>query len=136
VPQVVPPQPLPHQTSTHSFTTGGVEALGLKPNFAAMLGYIPFVGIAAAFLLVLFEPARNRFVRFHAKQALLAHLAFWVVMLVFNSAINWAPGLISALLQLPRAAFFLGAFIGFIVMMSKAWQGERTKIPILEDQAE
>jgi uncharacterized membrane protein len=123
------PPPVPQRA-------GGSEALGLKPNFAAMLGYIPLIGIAAAFLFVILEPARNRFVRFHAKQALLAHLAFWVVMAAFNIARGIAPGFIGFFLILPQMVFFVGSIIGFIMMMVKALAGERAKIPILGDQAE
>jgi len=131
-----PPTTNPYGQQLYPPSQGGSEALGLKPNFAAMLGYVPFIGIAAALLFVILEPARNRFVRFHAKQALLAHLAFWVVLATFNVARGIAPGFIGFFLVLPQMIFFVGAMIGFIMMMVKALAGERAKIPILGDQAE
>jgi uncharacterized membrane protein len=131
-----PPATNPYGHSPLPQRAGGSEALGLKPNFAAMLGYLPLIGIAAAFLFVILEPARNRFVRFHAKQALLAHLAFWVVLAAFNIARGIAPGFLGLLLILPQMVFFVGSMVGFIMMMVKALAGERAKIPILGDQAE
>lgn len=131
-----PPATNPYGQPPYPRPQGGSEALGLKPNFAAMLGYVPLIGIAAALLFVVLEPARNRFVRFHAKQALLAHLAFWVVLAAFNIARGIAPGFIGFLLILPQMIFFVGSIIGFIMMMVKTLAGERAKIPILGDQAE
>ena len=135
----VPPQPLqPRQPYPYPQRppVSGSEALGLKPNFAAMLGYFPFVGIGAAFLLVILEPARNRFVRFHAKQALIAQAAFWVILTVFNVAHGHISGVLSVLLYLPEILFIIGSCIGMFFMMGKTYAGERIKIPIIGDQAE
>jgi uncharacterized membrane protein len=126
-PQPYPPRP-PQQA--------GSAALGLKPNFAAMLGYVPFIGIVGAILLLLAEPMQNRFVRFHAKQALIAQIAFFVVNIVLTIAGDNAPGPLGFLFWLVRFPVFVGAFVGFIMMMAKAYGGERFKIPIIGDQAE
>ena len=128
--------PPPYLYPPRSDQLSGSGAFGLKPNFAAMLGYIPFVGLVAAFLLVVLESKQNRFVRFHAKQALIAQLAFFVVWIVLSIASANAPGPLGILFFLARFAVFVGSFVGFIVMMAKAYQGERVKIPIIGDQAE
>lgn len=140
-PQQYPPQtgPYPaHQTGPvyNGVRTEGSASLGLKPNFAAMAAYTPFIGFVASLLLVLTEPQRNRFVRFHAKQALIGHVVFWTLATALSLGARYAPGPISFLLMFPRIGIYLAYLIGFIFMMSKAYNGERHKIPIIGDQAD
>ena len=56
----------------------GKSALGLDGNLAAALGYP--VGIIAIICLVMEK--ENRFVKFHALQSILLHVAFIVVAIV------------------------------------------------------
>jgi uncharacterized membrane protein len=139
---VPPPYPQPYsQSYPPSYPAGptppgGSAGLGLKPNFAAMLGYIPFIGIVPSILLLVLESRQNRFVRFHAKQALMAQIAFWVIWTVLTIASDKAPGPLSVLFFLVRFPVFIGAFVGFIMMMARAYKGERVKIPIIGEQAE
>jgi len=63
----------------------GKSALGLDGNLAAALGYP--IGIIAIICLVMEK--ENRFVKFHALQSILLHVAFIVVAIVV-----WILGII------------------------------------------
>src|ERR1041385_2525106 len=56
----------------------GKSALGLDGNLAAALGYP--IGIIAIISLIMEK--ENRFVKFHALQSILLHVAFIVVVIV------------------------------------------------------
>src|SRR5688572_9074422 len=110
--------------------------LGLKPNFAAMLCYVPFVGVIASILLAQSEPKESRFVRFHAKQALLAHITFWIMTVVFAIARAATPTVASLILAIPQVLFFIASMIAFVFMMVQTYQFKMIKIPVLGDQVE
>jgi uncharacterized membrane protein len=133
--------PVARPTAPH----GGVEArpqrsvaeqFGVTQNFAAMACYMPFLGLAASVLLTASEPRENRFVRFHAKQSLVAHVAFWAVTMAFAVARASTPTVIGLALLLPQLAFFLGSIAGFVLMMVKAYRWQSARIPIIGDQVE
>ena len=134
-----PHQPQPLQTFVQA--PGPVAPrpgahLGLKPNFAAMLCYVPFVGVIASILLAQSEPKESRFVRFHAKQALIAHIAFWILTVVFSMARAATPTVASLMLAIPQLLFFVASMAGFVFMMVRTYQCKTIKIPVLGDQAE
>jgi uncharacterized membrane protein len=112
------------------------QQFGVTQNFAAMACYMPFLGIVASVLLTASEPRENRFVRFHAKQSLVAHIAFWAITLAFGVARASTPTVIGLLLLLPQLAFYLASIAGFVWMMAKAYRWQAAKIPIIGDQVE
>ena len=62
----------------------GKSALGLDGNVAAALGYP--IGIIAIISLIIEK--ENRFVRFHAMQSLLLHVAWIVIAIVLERYIT------------------------------------------------
>lgn len=100
-------------------------ACGLDPNVAAALSYS--LGWVTGLLFFATEP-HNKFVRFHAMQA----------MLVFG------PACVAFLLclSIPFLGWILSIFIFYgsaavwLILMFKAYQGERFKLPIAGDLAE
>lgn len=114
----------------------GAAELGLKPNFAAMLCYLPFVGVIASALLNHYEPEESRFVRFHAKQSLYAHIAFWAITIAFGFARAGAPSPFGAIVAIPQNLFYFASIAGFVYMMVKSYKWELTHIPIIGDQVE
>jgi uncharacterized membrane protein len=100
-------------------------ASGLDPNVAAALSYS--LGWVTGLLFFATEP-HNKFVRFHAMQA----------MLVFGPAC--AAFLLC--LSIPFLGWILSIFIFYgsaavwLIMMFKAYQGERFKLPIAGEMAE
>ncbi|MFH1593648.1 MAG: DUF4870 domain-containing protein [Candidatus Omnitrophota bacterium] len=103
----------------------GKSSTGMQPNLAAALCYL--LGFVSGLIFFLVEK-ENKFVRFHAMQSIVTFGILFVVgvILPLIPFIGWA--------LIP----FLGLFnlILWIVLMVKAYQGERLKLPVAGDIAE
>jgi len=94
---------------------------GLDPKLAGLLCYIWIIGIV--FLII----SKDKFVRFHAWQSLFLGLAWFVVgfILVWIPIINWFSWLL-----------WPAYLVVIILMMMKAYNGEKYKLPVIGDIAE
>jgi uncharacterized membrane protein len=126
----------------------GKSALGLDGNVAAALGYP--IGIIAIICLIMEK--ENRFVKFHALQSILLHvaavvvmIALWVISAVLlvggiaaSAATNTGAigGLASMLLGLIWFVFVIVYLLGLIFSAVKAYQGNLFKLPIIGNMAE
>jgi len=127
----------------------GKSALGLDGNVAAALGYP--IGVIAIICLIMEK--ENRFVKFHAWQAILLYIALiavWIALVVLSiilgvigiaaSATGSAGGalgsIIGLLWTLVWLAVFLGGFIAIIIGAVKAYGGNYFKLPIIGNMAE
>jgi len=101
-------------------------SLGLDANVVAALAYL--LGWISGVILLLTE-RQNRFVRFHALQSAIVFGTLSVAWFLFLSIplLGW---LISFLVIPPISA------VVWLVLMFKAYQGERFKLPIVGDIAE
>ncbi len=98
---------------------------GLDENVAGLLCYV--LGWISGLVFILIEQ-NNKFVRFHAMQSIIVFGVLTVASFIFG----WMP--------------FIGGFIGFvigalglvlwIVLMIKAYQGTRYKLPWAGNLAE
>ena len=120
-------------------TTPGSTNLGLAPNVAGLLCYLPLccVGILFAIVAVIVEK-QSRFVRFHAFQSLLLHavwtvvgIGLWVVQMVAHMLLG-VLGLLVSLLSLLVLLAGLGALI---FMMIKAYNNEEFELPTIGEMA-
>ena len=104
----------------------GRTASGLDANLAAALTYALGWVTGLAFLLI--EP-ENRFVRFHAIQSVIVFGALSLAWMVALSIpfLGWMV----AFLVIPPLSAGL-----WLVLMYKAYQGERFKVPAAGDMAE
>jgi len=126
----------------------GKSALGLDGNVAAALGYP--IGIIAIISLVMEK--ENRFVRFHAMQSLIVHVAFIVVAIVVwilgvilviagiaaSAATNSGAlgGQASMLFGLIWLCVIVAYIAGLVLAAVKAYQGSEFKLPIVGNMAE
>lgn len=103
----------------------GTTDTGIKANVAALLCYL--LGFVTGLIFLLIEK-KNKFVRFHALQSIatfgLIFVAQWVVAFVPILGI-----MVSGLLS-------IAAVVLWIVLMVKAYQGEKYKLPWLGEIAE
>ena len=99
------------------------NAIGLDDNIAGMLCYIFIIG-----LIFLFMEKENRFIRFHALQAVFLGVALFILGLVLGiiPVIGWLVSLLMAPITLVLVIF----------MMYKAYQGTYYKLPFIGDMAE
>ena len=98
---------------------------GLKPNFAGLLCYV--LGWVSGLVFLLIEK-ESEFVRFHAMQSLVTFGALNVAQIIL-SRIPLLGGVLSALVGLLLFALW-------IILMIKAYQGEKYKLPWVGDFAE
>lgn len=99
----------------------GTGTEGIDPKLAALLCYIWIVGIV--FLII----TKDKFVKFHALQSLFLGIAWFVITLVlgFIPVINFFSWLLWPLYV-----------VLIVVMMVKAYNGERYKLPLIGDFAD
>jgi uncharacterized membrane protein len=98
---------------------------GLEDNIAGLLCYV--AGWISGLIFLLIE-TENKFVRFHAVQSIIVFGALNIILIIFGW-IPWFGWVVS---------FLTGglAFVLWIVLMYKAYQGTMYKLPIAGDLAE
>jgi uncharacterized membrane protein len=101
------------------------SSTGLSENVAGALCYSLLWVSGLVFLVV---ERQSSFVRFHAMQSLITFGVISVVM-VIASILPVIGGLVDGLLTLL-------VLVLWIMMMVKAWRGERYKLPWAGDEAE
>jgi uncharacterized membrane protein len=111
---------------------------GLTDNVAGLLCYI--LGFITGILFLVIEPYnKNRFIRFHAFQSIFLSVA-WFAVTVLQSVVsavlmNISFGLLG-IMGLLWTVLWLGFLVVVVLMMVKAYQGERFKLPLIGDLAE
>ncbi len=111
---------------------------GIAPNVAGALSYV--LGLITGILFLLLE--RSPFVRFHAYQSIfltVAWVAFWIAVSVVEALLGIVPGvgfLVAILTVLASLVLTFAAFILWVVLIVKAYQGQRWKLPYIGDLAE
>ena len=98
---------------------------------AALLSYV--LGWITGLIFYLIEE-KDEYVRFHAVQSIIFFGAVTAVMIVFG-ILELIP-FIGPLFMVLTSLGGLFAFVMWIILMVKAYQGERFKLPIAGDLAE
>jgi len=107
------------------------SSTGLEANIAGLLCYV--LGWITGLIFLLLEK-ENKFIRFHAIQSIVIFGAFTVLWIVFS--ILMAIPFIGAVFWLLNILSGILAFVLWIVLMVKAYQSERYKLPLAGDIAE
>jgi uncharacterized membrane protein len=104
---------------------------GLTDNVASALCYA--LGLITGVLFLVLAPYnQNRAIRFHAFQSIFMHVAaiiIWVVWIFVSIVSGGLLGLISPLI-------WLGFFVLWLVVIIKAYQGQKLVLPIIGPLAE
>ena len=113
--------PVPKTTST-----------GLEPNLAAALSYL--CGWVTGLVFYLMEK-ENNFVRFHAMQSIIVSAAF-TVLFIGCAILSNIPviGWLFWIVGYPIVG--IASFVSWILLMIKAYQGERFHFPVVGEMAE
>lgn len=98
---------------------------GIQQNVAGLLCYL--VGWVTGIVFLIIEK-ENKFVRFHAVQSIVVFGGYTVIAIIlsFIPIIGWIIGLLLG----------IAAFILWIMLMLKAYQGQTYKVPIAGKIAE
>lgn len=102
---------------------------GLKKETSAALSYV--LGFITGIIFLIIE--KDPFVRFHAMQSIAVSLAFFVL--------SWILGIISVLLGLTvflawvgpllSGVLMIGGFVLWLLLIYKAYQGEKWQVPYI-----
>ena len=108
-----------HDKSKHN------TSVGLEENIEALLTYVLAWVTGLVFFLI---EKKSDFVRFHAAQSLITFLGLWIISMVL--------GRIPILGVILVGLITILEIILWILLMIKAYQHERFKLPIVGDLAE
>jgi uncharacterized membrane protein len=97
-------------------------SVGIEENVEGALCYL--LGFITGIIFYMIEKDSD-FVRFHAAQSTIVFLGLFIVPQILIPFLPFIAPLFSAL-----------GFIVWIVMMYKAYSGERYKLPVIGDMAE
>jgi len=105
--------------------SSGKTSTGLQPNVEGLLCYV--LGWVTGIIFLILEK-ENQFVRFHAIQSIVVFGAITVVDIILSliPIIGWIIAWIIGIV----------AFVLWIVLMVKAYRGQRYKVPWAGDIAE
>jgi len=100
-------------------------SMNLEENVAGLLCYV--VGWITGIVFLVLEK-ENTFVRFHALQSILTFLPLSVIAWILGwiPFVGWALGALVSILMV----------ILWLILMYKAYQGERYKLPLVGEIAE
>jgi uncharacterized membrane protein len=108
--------------------------VGILPEtFAGVLAYFL---LPAVLFLVVVPYNKNRFLRFHSFQGIGAWLglvAAFAILRIVSVVFTFIPTLVQLLTSILVG---LGFFMIWLVLLVKAWQGERFRLPLLGELAE
>ncbi len=135
--------PPPVQT-TPSAVQPAKSSTGLDENVAALLSYVLTWVSGLVFFVI---EKDSRLVRFHAVQSLILTIVFfvgfvvlWIAWVVIALVAGQISGLLGSLvgLVIGLIIFVYGAacFVGWILGMIKAYQGQYFKLPVIGNLAE
>lgn len=134
----------PVQASSATPATATKSSTGLDENIASLLAYLfQWLGGLIFFLI----EKDSRLVRFHAMQSILLSGVFWVALIglwiisfVLAIILGQISGLLGSLVwiltTLLELVVCIGALIGVILCMIKAYQNQYFKLPVLGNFAE
>ena len=124
-------------SATPGNPTPAASGQGLAPNVAALLSYILWPVICLLFLIL--DPYnKNKFIRFHAFQALflgLAAIAIGIVLMITTAILGMIPVLGWILDALIWIGFGLGMLGLVIYLMYRAYNGDRFMLPFIGNLA-
>lgn len=113
-------------------------AAGMAENVASVVCYV--LGFITGIIFLVLAPYNhNKVIRFHAFQSIFLSVA-WIAIVIAEQIVNGAVTLISwrllALLAMVWTVVGLGFLVLWVVLMVKAYQGQRWKLPVIGDLAE
>jgi uncharacterized membrane protein len=115
----------------------GKTSTGMQANIAGLLSYI--LGWITGLIFFLVEK-ENKFVRFHAMQSMIIFGALFVLQIVlwmFMMVLAMMRlGAVIRLFSLVNGVVMLVGLVLWVVLMIKAYQGEKFKLPVIGDIAE
>jgi uncharacterized membrane protein len=103
-----------------------------RANIIAALTYL--LGFITGLIFLYLEPYnQDEFIRFHARQSIGFSVAWFAIGVVFGVFIAVLPHGLGALLNFILTLIDIALAVFWVVLMYKAYNGERYRIPELAD---
>ena len=103
-----------------------------QANVIAALTYL--LGFVTGLIFLYLEPYnQDEFIRFHARQSIGFSVAWFAIEIVFGVFIAVMPHGLGALLNFILTLINIAMAVFWVVLMYKAYSGERYRIPELAD---
>ncbi len=103
-----------------------------QANIIAALTYL--LGFVTGLIFLYLEPYnQDEFIRFHARQSIGFSVAWFAIGVVFGVFIAVLPHGLGALLNFMLTLIDIALAVFWVVLMYKAYNGERYRIPELAD---
>lgn len=112
-----------------------VQSGGLTENVAAALSYL-FGLITGVLFLAIAPYNQSRTVRFHAWQSIFFNVGLFVFWIAYTIVTIILPSFLSLILSLASLLIWLGTLCLWLLLMYKAYNNEKFKLPIIGDLAE
>jgi uncharacterized membrane protein len=110
---------------------------GAPPNSRLIAALSYLLGVITGVIFLYVEPySQDEFVRFHARQSIIFSVAWFAVQIIVGVFIAVMPHPISGLLRFLLSIFNIVIAIFWVILMYKAYSGERYRIPEWADWAE
>jgi len=115
-------------------SAGKKTSMGLDENVEGALCYV--LGFITGVVFLVMEKD-SKFVKFHAWQSILIFFALWVLNMIVSALLGailpWSMfGIVTAIVSL----ISLAGLLIWIILILKAYQGEKYKLPVIGDIAE
>ena len=108
------------------------EARNPQSNIIAALSYL--LGFVTGLIFLYVEPYnQDEYVRFHARQSIGFSVAWFAINVVVGVFIAVLPQFLSVILNFLLTIVNIALAVYWIVLMYKAYNGERYRIPELAD---
>jgi uncharacterized membrane protein len=119
---------------TSGTTSSPQTATGLQSNIAGLLRYLAGF-ITGIFFLVADPYKQDRFVRFHAFQAIFLSVVWFAVYFVLGVFLTILPSMLWRLGWLLQSGLSFAFFCLWVFRMFKAYNNEQFKLPVIGDLA-
>jgi uncharacterized membrane protein len=108
------------------------EARNPQSNIIAALSYL--LGFVTGLIFLYVEPYnQDEYVRFHARQSIGFSVAWFAINVIVGVFIAVLPQFLSVILNFLHTIVNIALAVYWIVLMYKAYNGERYRIPELAD---
>lgn len=106
---------------------------GLEENVAGLLAYL--LGIITGIVFYVIEK-ENKFVRFHAMQSIITFGALFIISIIVVPIIAIVPVIGWIIGGLLSIIIWIITIVLWVILMYKAYKGEKFKLPIVGNIAE
>ncbi|MGH7935185.1 MAG: DUF4870 domain-containing protein [Candidatus Binataceae bacterium] len=114
-----------------------MDAETAKPQGQPVAALSYLLGFVTGIIFLFLEPySKDDFVRFHARQSIAFSIGWIAVNIILSVFIAILPHVLAVVIAIILDLFNIAAAIFWVILMYKAYMGERYRIPELSNWAD